>query len=83
MTIQLAPELEAEVERLATERGVDPSDFVNELVAGTVAWRKPREQKEDISVFFDRLEAISRHIPVLQTETFSRDMIYADDDIVL
>lgn len=80
MTIELAPELEAEVTRAAAARGVDPGKYVNEIVAGSLEWRKqPDLEREDIRVFLDRLADIAKPSYTLTTETFSREMIYADD----
>ncbi len=88
MAIQfaIAPEQEARVVELAAAKGIAPGEYVGEVIADILTWEQPMiagKSKEDIRDFFDRLEGMSRHIDTLKTETFSREMIYADDDIVL
>jgi len=81
MTIELAPELEAQVERVAAARGIAPGEYVGELVAVSLAWRKaPKQDRENIREFLDRWASIARPVDALTTETFSREMLYADDD---
>jgi len=81
MTIELAPELEAKIVRIAEARGMAPSEYVGELIADTLAWRKaPQPDREDIRVFLDRLANIAKPVDVLTTEMFDRETLYAEDD---
>jgi len=85
MTIQLAiaPEQEVRLAEVAAAKGMRPAEYVGELVADALAWERPVGSgvpKEDIHDFLDRLASIAKPVNVLTTETFSREMLYADDD---
>jgi hypothetical protein len=83
MTIELAPELEAEVTKYSAAKGIDPKEFVEKALVDAVASERAAimpEKKEDIRVFLDRLAGTSPPVNAHLTETFTRETIYADDD---
>jgi len=82
ITIELKPEVEAELKARAEEPRVHPAAPVAEVVEREI---KPREQKvwrsEKASGLFEEWDRIvGDKIPDLGDETFSRETIYRDPD---
>jgi hypothetical protein len=82
MTIQLAPEMESQVARVAAAKGMAPDTYVQRAVAEALAWERSSPQpgrKEGLLAFVERLTQGSPDVPAHQTATFDREMIYSDD----
>jgi hypothetical protein len=81
MTIQLAPEMEFEIVKVAAAKGIAPDAYVERAVAEALAWERASQEpeKEDIRVFLDRLAMMAPVVDAHPTATFDREMIYCDD----
>jgi hypothetical protein len=81
MTIELTPEVEASVARAAEAQGLRPEEYASRVVEQAVKLDDKDEIARRLAVFdaaMERLGKIGRgRVP--KGETFSREMIYADD----
>jgi len=85
MTIQvdLNPELEAHLSAAARERGIAVEHYAQLLLQQAVATDRslhPRATREEFRAFLDSLATSTANAPHLDTETFSREMIYGEHD---
>ena len=82
ITIDIKPEIEAELARQAEVRGMDVPAYATTLLEA--AAHPPRAQKsrslEEFEKTLDRIAQFSHKIPVLPNEAFSRESLYQDHD---
>ena len=81
LSIHITPEVEGELTRRATARGMDLSSFVSMVLEEAA---KPRPQIaqtiEEFEQSLDRIAQFSDEIPALPDEAFSRESFYRDHD---
>lgn len=80
--IDLKPEVEAELARQATARGIDIGDYAAGLLeeaARTRAVRQPLSHQELDQALIE-ISQFSHKIPSLPDEALSRESIYRDHD---
>ena len=82
ITIDIKPEIEAELARQAEVRGMDVPAYATTLLEA--AAHPPRAQKsrslEEFEKTLDRIAQFSDEIPALPDEAFSREGLYQDHD---
>ena len=82
ITINIKPEVEAELARQAAVRGMDVPEYATTLLEA--AARPPRAEKsrslEEFEKTLDRIAQFSDKIPVLPDEALSRESLYQDHD---
>lgn len=85
MTIQveLNPEVETQLAAEASARGMTLAQHAQRLLEDAVAAKKRAHSGASIEEFFSALDAIASNKPIpphLESETFSRAVIYGDHD---
>lgn len=81
ITINLKPEVEAELARRAESLGMDVSAYAAVLLEqATKLSQSPVTDVEAFEKSLDRLAQFSDKIPALPDEAFSRESIYWDHD---
>jgi len=82
ITINIKPEVEAELARQAAVRGTDVPEYATTRLEA--AARPPRAEKsrslEEFEKTLDRIAQFSDKIPVLPDEALSRESLYQDHD---
>jgi post-segregation antitoxin (ccd killing protein) len=82
ITINIKPEVEAELARQAEVRGMDVPAYATTLLEA--AARPPRAAKsrtlEEFERTLDRIAQFADEIPALPDEAFSRESLYQDHD---
>jgi hypothetical protein len=79
--LELDPVVEGKVAAQAAAEGLPPAEFAYRLIVETVAPEllvAPKAEGTDVSEFMERLVSISRGHVVPTGETYSREMLYAD-----
>jgi hypothetical protein len=82
ITINIKPEVEAELARQAEVRGMDVPAYAASLLERAA---KPRQADvdrglEEFEKSLDRIAQFSEKIPALPDEAFSRESLYRDSD---
>ena len=83
ITINIKPEIEAELARQAQVRGMDVTAYAASLLEDAA---KPSQSQvddrslEEFEKSLDRMAQFSDKIPALPDEAFSRESIYRDHD---
>lgn len=83
ITVEINPELEAELSRQAEVRGVDVASYAARLIEGAVQpITTPRKVStpEEFERTLEDLAKYSDKIPALPDEAFTRESIYRDHD---
>lgn len=80
ITIDINPELEAQLAAQARAEGVDLETVVERLLRRSVAQetQPPRLTIEDVRTMFKALAAGAESLPKLATESFTRASFYED-----
>ena len=82
ITINIKPEVEAELARQAEVRGMDVPEYATTLLEA--AAHAPRVEMsrslEEFEKTLDRIAQFSDKIPILPDEAFSRESLYQDHD---
>jgi hypothetical protein len=79
--VELNPEMERELAAEAFARGIALELCAQQLLQEAIASRAKghaRASQEEFRAFLDALASKAPNIPQLQTETFSREMIYGE-----
>ena len=82
ITINIKPEIEAELARQAEVRGMDVPAYAASLLEQTAKPPRP-DVDRDLGEFeksLDRIAQFSDKIPALPDEAFSREGLYRDHD---
>jgi hypothetical protein len=80
--VELPPEVEARLAAEAADEGLDLPSYAARVLAESlppVRYNPPRTP-EEVRAWLDELAQFSDKIPEMPGETFSREMIYRDDD---
>jgi len=83
ITINIKPEVEAELARQAEVRGMDVPAYAASLLEQAAKPPKPDIGDGDLEEFeksLDRIAQFSDKIPALPDEAFSRESMYRDHD---
>jgi hypothetical protein len=81
ITLDLSPEMEAELRAQADLHGLDVTAYIQNLIERSV---QPKAQahisQQAFKRMLDHLAEKAPNVPHLRNETFSRNMIYRDHD---
>ena len=83
ITINIKPEIEAELARQAQVRGMDVTAYAASLLEDAAKPSQPQVDDRSLEEFersLDRMAQFSDKIPALPDEAFSRESIYRDHD---
>ena len=83
ITINIKPEVEAELARQAEVRGMDVPAYAATLLedAAQSPHAEPKSRTlEEFEKTLDRIAQFSNKIPILPDEAFSRESLYQDHD---
>lgn len=83
ITINIKPEVEAELARQAEVRGMDVPAYAAKLLEQVTRLPQPEIDERELEEFekaLDRIAQFSEKIPALPDEAFSRESLYRDHD---
>lgn len=82
ITINIKPEIEAELASQAEVRGMDVPAYAASLLERAAKSRRSDVDRdlEEFEKSLDRIAQYSDKIPALPDEAFSRESLYRDDD---
>jgi hypothetical protein len=80
--IDIKPEVQAELNRLAAEQGIDVNAFAASLLeeAAHISARSKTLSPSGLATTLREMAQFSRKIPLLPDEAFSRENLYQDHD---
>lgn len=79
-TVNIAPELQAELERRAKDSGTSVEAYAASLLEEALQLPAHRLRKAQIETTFREMAQFSHKIPVLPDSAFTRDSLYPDHD---
>jgi hypothetical protein len=82
VTLELRPEIEAQVKERAQTSGVALEHYLERIIENHVQppWNTPRLSPDEMRAALDKLADVGRKLPDLPDSALTRESFYADHD---